>query len=540
MPTTVLKRGAALAVLLCIPGLLPLPALAEGSADLERQARRLEKENRWQAAAETYLLLLRQQPASLEWRQAIRRCQQQEGLTRRYLDDSFRQKVLTLPRENALELFGEVLAKIEKNYVEEVKLGRLLGVGLERLEQALGNRAFTQANLPAGVKDETVDEFARTLKVRFIDLEADDRAEALRKVGHVASSVQLHLGVKPTAVILEFTVAACEALDEYSGYLTPGRFADVYSLLQTEMVGIGVELRAVNGQIIVIGLVSGGPAAKAGVQLGDKLVKIDDLTVNLLTLEQITARLFGRSGSEVVLDLLGLMDVDPRRVVVTRRPVPVPSILDARIVDVENSIGYIHVAFFQKSTPEELDAAFNKLNDQGVRALILDLRANPGGSFPAALQVADRFIGDGVLAATRGRAPGSNAVHRARPDNNLTIPLVLLIDGDTASSAEVVAGAMRDHKRGVLVGQRTFGKGTMQRVFPLSTVPSGIRLTTAKVYSPLDIPYCDVGVTPDLDVPRGRPVVPMQPMGMLDALSDVQLRAAIETARQLLGKRPMP
>ncbi len=517
--------------------LLPFPMRADATADLEEQARQLEKANRWQAAAETYLQLLRNQPHSLQWRLAIRRCQQQERLTRRYLDDTFRQKVLTLDSEKALELYGEVLAKIESNYVEEVKLGRLVAYGLERFEQALQNRTFTQANLPVGVKDETVTEFARTLKLRFGELDPDDRVEALQKARNVAASAQLHLGVKQTAVIVEFMVAACEALDEYSGYLTPGRFADVYALLQPDVVGIGIELRAVNGQIIVVGLVSGGPAARAGVQLGDKLAKIDELAVNPLTPEQITARLFGKSGTQVVLELLGLMDLAPRRVVVARQPFPMPSILDARIVDVENSIGYVQVAFFQKSTLEELDLALSRLNEQGMRALILDLRANPGGSFPAALQVADRFIGDGVLAATRGRAPGENAVHRARPDNNLTVPLVLLIDGDTASSAEIVAGAVRDHKRGVLIGQRSFGKGTMQRVFPLATVPSGIRLTTARVYSPLDIPYTEQGVTPDVEVPRSGSVAPM---GMPDALADAQLRAAIETARQLLGKRPMP
>jgi carboxyl-terminal processing protease len=250
--------------------------------------------------------------------------------------------------------------------------------------------------------------------------------------------------------------------------------------------------------------------------------------------------LFGIEGSRVTLELQGALDAKPRRVEVTRSQLCTPSVTDARIVDPNLGIGYIHLAYFQRLTPDELDAAITKLNAEGMRALILDLRGNPGGLFTIAIQIADRFIAEGVLVSTRGRTEGSNAVHRARADDlAFAMPLVVLIDGETASAAEVVAGAIKDHHRGRLVGQQTYGKGSVQHLIPLRKEwgGSGILLTTAKFYSPLDLAYSDQGVIPDVIIDQVADLdgMPSSMMGILD-LQRRQFEEALRIARQLLEK----
>jgi carboxyl-terminal processing protease len=218
---------------------------------------------------------------------------------------------------------------------------------------------------------------------------------------------------------------------------------------------------------------------------------------------------------------------------VTRRRLSLPSVTEVHLVEEASGIGYIHLAFFQSTTPEELDAALSRLAAQGMRALILDLRANPGGYFDAAVQIADRFVREGILVSTRGRTAGASRIYRAEDGNNFDMPLVLLIDGETASAAEILAGAIKDHRRGVLVGQRTFAKGSLQHIYPLTTIAAGIRLTTARTYSPLDLPYNDQGVTPDIVVDR---LTDMDAMMSLMRLQQRQFETAVQVARDLLQK----
>ncbi len=460
-----------------------------------------------------------------------------QRITRRYADRTFHQKVLSLSLDKAIDLYGEVIDNIESHYVDEVKLNRLLNHGLDQLDLALQNPAFLNALFPppaAGkIKPEGLARYRMTLRQRWADLSVANRLEAQERVKAIALGIQQDLGARPTVVVVEFVCAACEALDPYSSYLSPGRFTMEKALAQVDIAGIGIDLQRTD-HLVITHVEPKSPAAESGIQAGDLLIQIDKVPTRNLTREEALLLLLGRDGSKVALEIQRETTSEPFSLEVTRRLASVPSISSAYLADPEAGVAYLHLAHFQKTTLEELDAAVNQLTGEGMRALILDLRGNPGGSLSAAIQVADRFIsGDAVLVSTRGRRFGSSITHKTQSDQDYTMPLVVLIDSGTASAGEIVAGAIKEHGRGTLVGQRTFGKGSIQLVFHLTTVDSGIRLTTARFFSPLDNPYSETGVLPDILVESIT-----DEAGSMSQVMNLQLhqaKIAVLKARQALG-----
>jgi carboxyl-terminal processing protease len=208
----------------------------------------------------------------------------------------------------------------------------------------------------------------------------------------------------------------------------------------------------------------------------------------------------------------------PREVMVRRASVDVPSLEGARILTPEEAQGaagvaYVKIPAFQKTTSADLEQALWDLHRKGMRSLIIDLRGNPGGLLTAAVEVADKFIADGGIVSTRGRSEQENFSYRAHRPGTWRVPLVVMIDGDSASASEIFAGAIKDSGRGKIVGMRSYGKGSVQGIFPLGKTGAGARLTTAKFYSPLDHPIANVGVTPDVDVKRMIAANGAQPSG---------------------------
>ncbi len=529
--------GAAAALLL-VALFLPAP-VAQAATDpetnrLQQQAEQLEKENRWPAAAKLYRRLAELQPSVVEWTVAQRRCQQQQIISRRYLDPSFRDKVLSLSLERASDLYLEVLAKIEANFITEVNAGLLFQRGIDNLDLALRNRAFLNATLPRGHREEKVTQFRDDLRQKWTRADVRDSTTAVLEAQEIARRWQVSLGGKPSAVIAELACAACEALDAYSGYLTPDGLAEVLAVTRDDLAGTGMDVQWLDDRLMVAVVLPDGPAFQAGLHPGDTILKIEGTPSQRLTNEEIALRLLGKPGSRVTLEVQASSDPAPRQVEVLRQPIH--SILASRLVDMEAGIGYIHLGFFQKGTPEEIDHAITELVRQGMHALILDLRRNPGGDFAAALDVADKFISTGSLAHTHGRAPGTTMTHRAQDPHNWTMPLVVLIDNETASAGEVLAGAIKDNGRGFLVGQKTYGKNAMQQVFPLATVPAGVRLTTARFFSPLDLTMHGQGVTPHLSVERVEPPPGAEPMMMVVDLQIHQFQVALQAARDRVSK----
>jgi carboxyl-terminal processing protease len=224
----------------------------------------------------------------------------------------------------------------------------------------------------------------------------------------------------------------------------------------------------------------------------------------------------------------------------------VPSVIDVGIADPESGIGYLRISNFQKTTPHEVDQALDQLAVQGMSSLIIDLRRNPGGVLEAAVEVADRFLLQGPIVSTRGRSRIENRQYDAQAPDTSSIPLTLLIDGDSASASELLAGALRDHRRATLVGTRTYGKGSVQGLFHTDTLPGGLRLTVSKFFSPSGHMIHLQGVDPDLstqvanDPTNGKAVQTLKPsssggsslLGLKHLASDLTLQKAVEVARR--------
>jgi carboxyl-terminal processing protease len=223
-----------------------------------------------------------------------------------------------------------------------------------------------------------------------------------------------------------------------------------------------------------------------------------------------------------------------RQVNVRRRRVEVPSIDQVHIVDSQNGIGYFKLTCFQKTTARDLDTALWKLHRDGMRSLVLDLRGNPGGLLTAAVELVDKFVERGTIVSTRGRIAQEDITYSAHDQGKWRMPLVVLIDQDSASAAEIFAGAIRDHHRGTIVGVRSFGKGSVQGIFPLDESNAGMRLTTAKFYSPNGKPYSGIGVEPDVRVQNvsDRDRVVAKPIdGQIPGDKDAVLQMAVKIAR---------
>jgi carboxyl-terminal processing protease len=256
-----------------------------------------------------------------------------------------------------------------------------------------------------------------------------------------------------------------------------------------------------------------------------------------MSTDEAASLLQGTAGSRLQLTLANPSTSRERQTTLIRRAVKVKSIPVAKIIDRANGIGYLRMTGFQKNTTEELDAALLKLNREGMRALIWDVRGNPGGLLTAAVEVLDRFISEGVLVSTQGRTADQNSTYSAQAQGTWKMPLVLLTDGDSASASEIVAGAIHDHHRGTIVGRKTYGKWSVQSILP-GHAESGFRLTTAKFYSPSGQTYGKIGIKPDINVPepevaasgyRGRR------SETVDDDSDIQ--AGLDVLRKQMAKR---
>jgi carboxyl-terminal processing protease len=452
-------------------------------------------------------------------------CLRHVNHARRLQDRTFRDQVRTQPLTVTLRLYEEILAKIQANYVDHDKadLTQLFQQGLDGMRMALRDELFLRTYLRKVDRD-TVEQFRSRLAEMWQDTLIGSRAEARDTVRDVAFAAQKALGLKPALVVLEFACGACDGLDEYSGYLTPAQLDDLYASLKGEFVGIGIQVSVEDGKAVISQVVPGSPAALATPPLKehDRIVAINRRAVGRQSEDAVNERLRGESGSTVELDVLSPGRQRTRRLVLTRQAVVVRSVVTP--YRVEEHIGYVQLSGFQETTLDELNDALARLQMEGMKVLILDLRGNQGGLFNVAVQVAERFLPAGVIVSTSSPVRDENRKFEANNPAAFAPPMVVLIDGDTASAAEIVAGALKDNQRATLVGEPTFGKGRMQRVLKLATVPAGLKITLAKFFSPNGQAYDGMGIVPRILVPRG-------PSPGIDD----QLLAARSAARQLLS-----
>ncbi|MDP3730670.1 MAG: S41 family peptidase [Candidatus Omnitrophota bacterium] len=289
------------------------------------------------------------------------------------------------------------------------------------------------------------------------------------------------------------------SLDDFSQFMDQDEYKELTSEVKGEFGGIGVEITLKDGIITVITPMAGTPAKSAGIKPGDKIVRINGNTTKDIRLSDAVKIMRGEPGTQVTLTVWREKEDKVLDISIKRANVKIDSIEDARLI--EGKIGYIRLVEFQERCARELEAALKKLEGEGMDSLILDLRNNPGGLLESAIDVSEKFIPkDGTIVSTKSRNPAQNAVYRSKGVlTHPSWPLIVLVNEGSASAAEIVAGAIQDNKRGVILGVKTFGKASVQTVIPLKD-NSALRITTAYYFTPSGKLISNRGVIPDVVV----------------------------------------
>lgn len=315
-------------------------------------------------------------------------------------------------------------------------------------------------------------------------------------------------------------------LDAHSQYLDAGEYRDIRISTSGSYTGIGIEVDEVDGALQVITPLAGSPAARSGIKAGDKILAVDGVAIETDDLPQTIGRLRGHAGSKVMLTVLHddvVIDHEMRR-----QTIRVASVYKEFLPP---SFGYVRVSQFSENTARELGKAVDELQEANagmLEGLVLDLRNNPGGVLDAAVEVSDLFLDDGVIVTAEGRTEESRFSRSAHRGDILDgANMVVLVNKGSASASEIVAGALQDHNRALVVGTPTFGKGLVQTVMPLSK-GRAIKLTTSRYYTPSGDSIQDVGIEPDIFVGDTPGFPNLILAGVLDREADAQLAEAID------------
>lgn len=296
-------------------------------------------------------------------------------------------------------------------------------------------------------------------------------------------------------------------LDPHSAYLDPSEFSDLRANTSGRFGGLGIEVTMEDGLVKVISPIDDTPAQRAGIKAGDLIVRLDEAPVKGMTLKKAVEVMRGERGKPITLTVVRKGSAQPIKIKVMRDLIQVKSI-KTRLLD--KQYGYIRISQFQTQSAEDMVAAIDKLNKDAnykLKGLILDLRNNPGGILESSVKISDAFLDkaklghDGLIVYTEGRLPGSEIKEMAHDGDVLNgAPIVVLVNGGSASASEIVAGALQDHKRAMIVGTQTFGKGSVQTVLPLKD-NHGLKLTTALYFTPAGRSIQAEGIVPDIDIP---------------------------------------
>jgi carboxyl-terminal processing protease len=316
-------------------------------------------------------------------------------------------------------------------------------------------------------------------------------------------------------------------LDPHSSYMDAKNFRDMQVDTNGQFGGLGMEVTLSGGLIKVVSPIDNTPASKAGILAGDVITQVDDQPVKGIALDRVVAKLRGPVGSQVRLEISRKSDPNPIHVTLTRETIKIQSVKDHAE---GNDVGYVRITQFNDLTTDELKAALKnlakRLAEPKVKGYILDLRNNPGGLLDQAVSVSDAFLNQGEIVSIRGRAPDESQRFDAKPGDLIHgKPLIVLINGGTASAAEIVSGALQDHKRATILGTRSFGKGSVQTIIPLGPDNGALRLTTARYYTPSGRSIQAQGITPDIEVAEQ---VPKNIAAHMSSISEADLRGHLK------------
>jgi carboxyl-terminal processing protease len=310
---------------------------------------------------------------------------------------------------------------------------------------------------------------------------------------------------KPKDLVYGAIKGMLETLDPHSAFMPPNMYKEMQEETKGRFEGLGIEITIKEGILTVVSPIEETPAYKAGILAGDQIVKIDGESTKNFTLMDSVKRMRGPRGTKVTITIMREGFTKPRDFTLVRDVIPVRSVRHELL---EKNYGYIRLSQFQEKTDGEFEKAMKALEEESkgtLKGLVLDLRNNPGGLLDQAVKIADRFIDSGLIVSVEGRKEDQKMKFYAHPGGSTThYPLVVLVNGGSASGAEIVAGAIQDQGRGILVGTQTFGKGSVQTIIPLKD-GSGLRLTTARYFTPGGRSIQAKGIIPDIIVKPSRP-----------------------------------
>lgn len=291
-------------------------------------------------------------------------------------------------------------------------------------------------------------------------------------------------------------------LDPHSAYLVPEDYRELQAGTSGEFGGLGIEVGMEDGFVKVISPIDDTPAKRAGVEAGDLIIRLDDTPVKGMTLAEAVKIMRGKPGTDITLTIVRGGEDKPLKITITRDVIKITSVKSEMI---EPGYGYLRISQFQSRTGESMRDQVSDLkaaSDGQLKGLVLDLRSNPGGVLSAAVSVSDAFLKKGVIVYTEGRLDDAKLKFNAKPSDILDgAPIVVLVDGGSASASEIVAGALQDHKRAIIMGDKTFGKGSVQTILPMEN-GSALKLTTARYYTPSGTSIQAKGIEPDIKLDR--------------------------------------
>ena len=474
----------------------------------------LEKEGRWSESLILYENAIRtfHKPPALMKRFRLARFH--HDLTKRYHDSSFEMLLRQMSYSDALALFDEVISKIQQSHVEPPHWNELFESGMHDFEIALSDPAFCHRHFP-----NTDVTRVRSLGQKIVQTTKNWEIRDIRTlragVVAIADNCQKEVGLSPTAIVLEFLAGMTNSLDPYTEFMTLNQLNDTNCMISGNFVGLGVELKMDRKSLYINRVIPGSPAEKGGLKSLDRILVVDGTPTEGLPLETASNLLQGAVDTSVRL-LVQSGTNTPHEMLIQREHLKVPSVENVHILDEYGhgtGIGYFKLTGFQRDTVQEIYEALLFLNRQGMKSLIIDLRGNPGGVLTECVDAADLFLKQGVIVRTKNRSLVSEYVYSAKQSTaTWDIPLAVLIDKDSASASEIFAGAILDNNRGLIVGQPSFGKDTVQAVIPLtggktqnSPAIAGLKLTMETYYSPNGISFSGIGVQPNVLVPSTTP-----------------------------------
>ncbi|QJW99368.1 S41 family peptidase [Frigoriglobus tundricola] len=509
----------------------PLRPAKASPAELREIAEKAEKAGDWETAFNAYCHLFVSDRGSPELREKLNATLRRVQQVRRHRDPGFQQFVTGMQLGGSLDLFAEVVQKVPSVYVERDRAvaQNLWAYAIEELDRALGNPAFRQTFLD-NPRSDKLEQLRLSLRRDWAKRTIADHKDARTALRQLVAAMQDAFTVRVPAVIaIECACGACSGLDEYTVFLTPQlQGADASNI--PDLSAAGLYLGATRSGLVIQGVAPGSWAAlHTPLRRGDRIAKVNGRTTD-------TGSAGAAEALRNPLDGFQQLELAPQGDgpgVVVRLPLTIPTVFGIKVVNPAgvDKIGYARIGSFATTTPRELDDALNALKINGARAIVLDLRGNHGGSFLAGVETARRLLPAGLIVTTQGQAPEvDNQVFSSSSGMSAhDIPIVLLIDAETASAAEVLAAALKDNNRATLVGMPSFGKGTVQyplRLVTLDDDPTSkrpqksgtVRLTIAKLIAPRGGPINGVGISPHY----------------LEADYGEQLNVAVEKAIELL------